>query len=74
MRYEKIFDKKVEHNSIIYSLDSSVFLATSFTFLVQNPIEGMTQKKGNICGHTRGLCRILVLVDSPISMEIEKKV
>ena len=53
MRYEKIFDKKVEHNSIIYSLDSSVFLATSFTFLVQNPIEGMTQKRGTYVD-TRG--------------------
>ena len=46
MRYEKIFDKKVEHNSITYSLDSSVFLATSFTFFGTKSNRGYDTKKG----------------------------
>ena len=55
--------------------------ATKFSFLhhllffgVKKSNGGYVTKKGNICGHKRGLCRILVgTTDRPISMEIEKK-
>ena len=59
----------------------SCVCATKFSFLhhllffgVKKSNGGYVTKKGNICGHTRGLCRILVgTTDRPISMEIEKK-